>query len=260
MKPSVFALAAAAALLTTPMRPAQAAPRTKPIVILVHGAFAEIRELECGDRPAQQGRLRNDRGCQSTTQREGGRGRSRDAHTIHFWPGRSRRPFLWRAGDHRSCEWAGECEGARLCGRVRARDGGIQPVTFGQVSGKHFGKCDPGGRDAGWRARSLYQTGEIPDAVCSRRSEGTGCVDGCHATPRCRSGPGEPSGVPSWKSLPSYMIYGTGDRNIPPAAMDFMAQRARMVRTVAINGASHALMISHPAEVVSMIEMAASSR
>lgn len=41
MKPSVFALAAAAALLTTPMRPAQAAPRTKPIVILVHGAFAE---------------------------------------------------------------------------------------------------------------------------------------------------------------------------------------------------------------------------
>ena len=41
MKPSVFALAAAAALLTTPMRPAQAAPRTKPIVILVHGAFAK---------------------------------------------------------------------------------------------------------------------------------------------------------------------------------------------------------------------------
>ena len=70
----------------------------------------------------------------------------------------------------------------------------------------------------------------------------------------------EPSGVPSWKSLPSYMIYGTGDRNIPPATMDFMAQRARMVKTVAINGASHALMISHPAEVVSMIEMAASSR
>ena len=70
----------------------------------------------------------------------------------------------------------------------------------------------------------------------------------------------EPSGAPSWKALPSYMIYGTGDRNIPPAVMDFMAQRARAVKTVVIKGASHALMISHPAEVASLIELAASSR
>jgi hypothetical protein len=27
----------------------------------------------------------------------------------------------------------------------------------------------------------------------------------------------EPSGTPAWKSIPSYFIYGSGDKNIPPA-------------------------------------------
>jgi pimeloyl-ACP methyl ester carboxylesterase len=70
----------------------------------------------------------------------------------------------------------------------------------------------------------------------------------------------EASGFASWRRLPSYMIYGTGDRNIPPAVMRFMAERARAVKTVAIDGASHALMISHPDEVTSLIEDAASAR
>jgi len=53
------------------------------------------------------------------------------------------------------------------------------------------------------------------------------------------------------------MIYGTGDRNIPAAVMKFMAERARARRTVSIDGASHALMVSHPAEVATLIEQAA---
>jgi len=69
----------------------------------------------------------------------------------------------------------------------------------------------------------------------------------------------EPSGVPSWKTLPSYMIYGSGDRNIPVAAMDFMAHRARAVKAVLIKDASHALMVSHPAEVASLVKVAASA-
>ncbi|EIM26472.1 alpha/beta fold hydrolase [Microvirga lotononidis] len=64
----------------------------------------------------------------------------------------------------------------------------------------------------------------------------------------------EASGVASWKSLPSYVIYGSKDRNIPPAVMRFMAERARSVRTMVIEGASHSLMVSHPNEVVSLIE------
>jgi pimeloyl-ACP methyl ester carboxylesterase len=64
----------------------------------------------------------------------------------------------------------------------------------------------------------------------------------------------EASGTASWKNLPSYVIYGSKDRNIPPAVMHFMAERARSVRTKVVDGASHALMVSHPKEVASLIE------
>ena len=70
----------------------------------------------------------------------------------------------------------------------------------------------------------------------------------------------EASGVDAWKRLPSYAIYGSEDRNIPPAAMRFMAERAHAVKTVVVEGASHALMVSHPGEVAALIEDAASAQ
>jgi pimeloyl-ACP methyl ester carboxylesterase len=70
----------------------------------------------------------------------------------------------------------------------------------------------------------------------------------------------EPSGVASWKTLPSYVIYGSADHNIPAAVMKFMAERAHARKAVAIEGASHALMVSQPGKVVSLIEDAASAR
>lgn len=69
----------------------------------------------------------------------------------------------------------------------------------------------------------------------------------------------EPSGAPSWKTIPSYAIYGSADRNIPPAVLKFMAERAQAVKTVVLEGASHALMVSHPYEVASLIEDAATA-
>lgn len=71
---------------------------------------------------------------------------------------------------------------------------------------------------------------------------------------------GEPSRIASWKTLPSYMIYGTADRNIPAAVMKFMAERARARKAVVVEGASHAVMVSHPAEVAALIEAAASEK
>jgi pimeloyl-ACP methyl ester carboxylesterase len=67
----------------------------------------------------------------------------------------------------------------------------------------------------------------------------------------------EPSGAPSWKTVPSYAIYGSADRNIPPAVMKFMADRALSLKTVVVEGGSHALMVSHPDAVASLIEDAA---
>jgi len=67
------------------------------------------------------------------------------------------------------------------------------------------------------------------------------------------------SGPPAWKAIPSWFVYGDADQCIPATVLDFMAQRARAKRTVVVRGGSHALMVSHPAEVAKLIEQAAVS-
>ena len=67
----------------------------------------------------------------------------------------------------------------------------------------------------------------------------------------------EASAEPAWKKIASWSIFGSADLNIPPAAMTFMADRARSKRSVEVKGASHAVMISHPSDVAALIEEAA---
>jgi pimeloyl-ACP methyl ester carboxylesterase len=67
----------------------------------------------------------------------------------------------------------------------------------------------------------------------------------------------EPSTDPAWKTIPSYFVYGDKDKNIPPAAVVFMAERAHAKETVAVKGASHVVMVSNPKIVAKMIEDAA---
>jgi pimeloyl-ACP methyl ester carboxylesterase len=67
----------------------------------------------------------------------------------------------------------------------------------------------------------------------------------------------EASGEPAWKAIPSWFIYGVEDRNIPAAALGFMAKRAGSKQTIAVPGASHVVMLSHPKEVAQMIDAAA---
>lgn len=67
----------------------------------------------------------------------------------------------------------------------------------------------------------------------------------------------EKSGDAAWKTIPSYFIYGTADKNIPPQAIAFMAKRARAKDVVVVKGASHVVMVSHPEAVAHLIEEAA---
>ncbi len=67
----------------------------------------------------------------------------------------------------------------------------------------------------------------------------------------------EKSGEPTWKSLPSYFVYGDGDKNIPAKALGFMADRAGSRRTVVVEGASHVVMVSKPEVAADLIEEAA---
>ncbi len=70
----------------------------------------------------------------------------------------------------------------------------------------------------------------------------------------------EKSGDAAWKTIPSWFIYGDADKNIPPPAMAFMAERASARDTVVVKGASHAVMVSHADAVARLIEKAASAK
>jgi hypothetical protein len=61
--------------------------------------------------------------------------------------------------------------------------------------------------------------------------------------------------TPAWKVKPSFYLVATDDRMIPPAAQRFMTLRAGA--TTAEAAGSHAIYVSGPKAVVSLIEQAA---
>ncbi|MEV4534589.1 alpha/beta hydrolase [Asanoa sp. NPDC049518] len=66
---------------------------------------------------------------------------------------------------------------------------------------------------------------------------------------------GEPSGVPAWKTIPSWYLVARDDKVIPVATQRFMAQRAGS-RVCEVR-ASHVAMISQPAATAELVERAA---
>lgn len=67
----------------------------------------------------------------------------------------------------------------------------------------------------------------------------------------------EASGASAWKTIPSWFVFGDGDKNIPPAALRWMAERAGGREIVEVPGASHALAVSHADTVAGVILRAA---
>ncbi|MEU2289061.1 alpha/beta hydrolase [Streptomyces sp. NPDC013178] len=59
------------------------------------------------------------------------------------------------------------------------------------------------------------------------------------------------AGAGAWRALPSWVLVSGGDRNIPPQAQTFMAERAQ-ARTVNVD-ASHAVSVSRPDAVAELI-------
>ena len=60
------------------------------------------------------------------------------------------------------------------------------------------------------------------------------------------------SGVPAWKTIPSWAVIGTADHAIPPAELLAMAHQAH-ARITVIDGAPHLSMISNPGIVTAVI-------
>jgi pimeloyl-ACP methyl ester carboxylesterase len=67
----------------------------------------------------------------------------------------------------------------------------------------------------------------------------------------------QPSGVPAWKTIPSWYLVGTADHVIPPAEQVFMATRAGS-HIVKVN-ASHLSMVSQPGATTQLILAAAAA-
>jgi pimeloyl-ACP methyl ester carboxylesterase len=73
--------------------------------------------------------------------------------------------------------------------------------------------------------------------------------------PLAASAGGQPSGVPAWKTIPSWYLLGTKDLIITPAAQLAMAQHAGSKITKVKAG--HLSLVSHPGAVTKLIEQAA---
>jgi len=67
----------------------------------------------------------------------------------------------------------------------------------------------------------------------------------------------EPSGVPAWRTIPSWYLIGTEDQIIPPTAEKAMAERAGS--TISAFHAGHLGLISDPGSVAQVIERAANA-
>ncbi len=63
------------------------------------------------------------------------------------------------------------------------------------------------------------------------------------------------SGVPAWKTIPSWHMVATGDHVIAPALERFMAARIH-AHTVQVKG-PHLIKVTSPGPVASLVEQAA---
>ena len=70
---------------------------------------------------------------------------------------------------------------------------------------------------------------------------------------------GEPSGVPAWKTIPSWYIVAGKDFAIGTKLEQFMAKRMN-AKTTLIKGASHVVFISQPKKTAKVILDAATAK
>ena len=95
----------------------------------------------------------------------------------------------------------------------------------------------------------------FPSCFANDLSPDQGAVLASTQRPLAFSAFPQKSGVPAWKTIPSFYLVGTIDRAIPPFAQLFMAHRINAT-IVQVRG-SHLVMISQPDAVVELINQAA---
>ena len=108
------------------------------------------------------------------------------------------------------------------------------------------------------RGNDLYiQQDKFPDQFAADVPEADARLMAATQRPITEAALNEASTDPAWKAIPSYFVYGDKDKNIPPQALAFMADRAHAKETIVVKGASHVVMVSNPKTVAKLIEDAA---
>ena len=69
----------------------------------------------------------------------------------------------------------------------------------------------------------------------------------------------EPSGPPAWASIPSWSLIPTADHAIGTDVLEAMAERIAPRKVVAVQGASHAVLVSKPGATAKLIVRAANA-
>ncbi|MCF6100527.1 alpha/beta fold hydrolase [Mesorhizobium muleiense] len=106
--------------------------------------------------------------------------------------------------------------------------------------------------------KDLYiQQDKFHDQFAADASEAQARLMAATQRPITEAALNEAQAKAAWKNIPSWFIYGDADKNIPPRASAYMAQRAHARETIAIKGASHVVMVSNPEPVAQLIENAA---
>jgi pimeloyl-ACP methyl ester carboxylesterase len=104
----------------------------------------------------------------------------------------------------------------------------------------------------------LYiQQDKFPDQFAADVPEADAKLMAATQRPITEAALNEAATDPAWKAIPSYFVYGDQDKNIPPQALAFMADRAHAKETIVVKGASHVVMVSNPKTVAKLIEDAA---
>jgi pimeloyl-ACP methyl ester carboxylesterase len=95
----------------------------------------------------------------------------------------------------------------------------------------------------------------VPGCFASGLPASQAAVIAATQRPLAASTLSEPSGTPAWKTIPSWAVIGTADKVIPPALLESMAKRAK-AHITKVN-AGHLSLISNPGLVTQVIIKAA---
>ncbi len=111
-------------------------------------------------------------------------------------------------------------------------------------------------KEGGYSADGYIKLGLFHDVFAADVSRSAAAVMAATQRPADVHTLQQPSAAPAWRAIPSWTLVARDDQVIPAATQRFMAQRAG-ARIVEV-GASHAVMVSRPADTAALIMRAAS--